>query len=93
MLLDAENGRPIEVEVILGEVVRMAKEKGVPVPVSLISNLLLSPLSKSVLIVCCDFLQAYRNDVCIVGCCPESDIEKIGSCEVVILIIVILTRT
>jgi len=38
MLLDAQKGRPIEVEVILGEVVRMAKEKGVPVPVSLISN-------------------------------------------------------
>jgi 2-dehydropantoate 2-reductase len=34
MLLDAENGRPIEVEVIVGEVVRMAKAKGVSVPVS-----------------------------------------------------------
>jgi len=32
MLLDAQRGRPIEVEVILGEVVRMAKEKGVSVP-------------------------------------------------------------
>jgi len=35
MLLDAENGKPIEVEVIVGEVVRMAKAKGVPVPVSI----------------------------------------------------------
>lgn len=34
MLLDAQNGLPIEVEVILGEVVRMAKEMGVDVPVS-----------------------------------------------------------
>jgi ketopantoate reductase len=34
MLLDAEKGRPMEVEVILGEVVRMAREKRVPVPVS-----------------------------------------------------------
>jgi 2-dehydropantoate 2-reductase len=32
MLLDAQNGLPIEVEVILGEVVRMAKEAGVDVP-------------------------------------------------------------
>jgi len=32
MLLDAESGKPIEVEVIVGEVVRMAKAKGVPVP-------------------------------------------------------------
>lgn len=34
MLLDAEKGRPIEVEVIVGSVVRMARNKGVPVPVS-----------------------------------------------------------
>lgn len=32
MLLDAQNGLPIEVEVILGEVVRMAKEMEVDVP-------------------------------------------------------------
>ncbi|KAG2136025.1 hypothetical protein DEU56DRAFT_364786 [Suillus clintonianus] len=32
MLLDAQNGLPIEVEVIFGEVVRMAKETGVDVP-------------------------------------------------------------
>ena len=36
MLLDAENGRPIEVEVIVGEVIRMAKAKGVSIPVSFI---------------------------------------------------------
>lgn len=34
MLLDVMKERPIEVEVILGEVVRMARERGVPVPVS-----------------------------------------------------------
>lgn len=33
MLLDAENGNPMEVEVIFGEVVRMAKVRGVEVPV------------------------------------------------------------
>ncbi|KAG1737465.1 ketopantoate reductase PanE/ApbA-domain-containing protein [Suillus paluster] len=32
MLLDAQNGLPIEVEVIVGEVVRMAKDVGVDVP-------------------------------------------------------------
>jgi len=32
MLLDAEKGRPMEVEVILGEVVRMARAKGVSIP-------------------------------------------------------------
>ncbi|KAJ4489961.1 hypothetical protein J3R30DRAFT_3678482 [Lentinula aciculospora] len=36
MLLDARNGQPIEVEVILGEVVRMAKERGVSIPASLV---------------------------------------------------------
>lgn len=39
MLLDAQNGLPIEVEVIVGEVVRMAKEMGVDMPVSRISPL------------------------------------------------------
>ncbi|KAJ8092746.1 hypothetical protein PM082_007075 [Marasmius tenuissimus] len=32
MLLDAQNGQPIEVEVIFGEVVRMARERNIPVP-------------------------------------------------------------
>lgn len=35
MLLDAQKGMPIEVEVIFGEVVRTARELDVPVPVSL----------------------------------------------------------
>lgn len=34
MLLDAQRGRPIEVEVIVGSVVRLAREKGVQIPVS-----------------------------------------------------------
>src|ERR1700683_3324342 len=38
MLLDAEKGRPMEVEVILGEVVRMARAKGVSIPVSFVSS-------------------------------------------------------
>lgn len=33
MMLDAERGQPLEVEVILGEVVRMAREHKVEVPV------------------------------------------------------------
>ena len=35
MSLDVERGQPIEVEVILGEVVRMAKERDVDIPVSI----------------------------------------------------------
>lgn len=35
MLLDTEKGPPIEVEAILGEVVRMAKEQKVDTPVSI----------------------------------------------------------
>ena len=34
MLLDVQNRRPFEVEVIVGEVVRMAHERGVEIPVS-----------------------------------------------------------
>ncbi|KAL1760776.1 ketopantoate reductase PanE/ApbA-domain-containing protein [Schizophyllum commune] len=42
MLLDAQKGLPIEVEVIVGEVVRMARERGVSVPrVELLYGLLL----------------------------------------------------
>lgn len=37
MLVDAENNRAIEAEVIFGEVVRIAKEVGVDVPVSRLS--------------------------------------------------------
>jgi 2-dehydropantoate 2-reductase len=35
MLLDVERGQPIEVEVTLGEVVRMARERNVDIPVSI----------------------------------------------------------
>lgn len=35
MLLDAQKGQPIEVEVIVGEVIRMAKAHNVETPVSL----------------------------------------------------------
>ncbi len=38
MMLDAEKGLPIEVEVILGEVVRLAKEYKVDVPVGLANS-------------------------------------------------------
>ena len=34
MMLDVQKGQPIEVEVIIGEVVRMAKSVGVEIPVS-----------------------------------------------------------
>jgi 2-dehydropantoate 2-reductase len=34
MLVDAEKNQPIEVEVILGELVRMAKEFNVDIPVA-----------------------------------------------------------
>ena len=35
-MVDIEHGDPIEVEVIWGEVIRLAKERGVPMPVSAI---------------------------------------------------------
>lgn len=38
MMLDAERGQPLEVEVILGEVVRMARAVNVDVPVRIIYN-------------------------------------------------------
>ena len=38
MMLDMERGQPLEVEVILGEVVRMAEEVGVAIPVSLLHS-------------------------------------------------------
>lgn len=44
MLLDAKGGKPIEVEVIVGEVVRMAKEKGVAVPVGVTRSYTVSKL-------------------------------------------------
>ena len=34
MLVDADEGRPMEVEVIVGEVVREARKRNIPVPVS-----------------------------------------------------------
>lgn len=35
MLVDIEMGRPMELDVVIGEVVRLGREKGVPVPVGL----------------------------------------------------------
>ena len=34
MMLDVQRGKPFEVEVIIGEVVRMARSVGVDIPVS-----------------------------------------------------------
>jgi 2-dehydropantoate 2-reductase len=36
MMLDAQRGKPFEVEVIIGEVVRMARSVGVDIPVSIL---------------------------------------------------------
>ena len=38
MMLDAQRGKPFEVEVIIGEVVRMARSVGVDIPVSALTN-------------------------------------------------------
>lgn len=35
MLLDLEHGRPLELEVVMGEVVRLGRKMGVPMPVSI----------------------------------------------------------
>jgi len=65
MLLDAERGKPIEVEVILGEVVRMAKERNVDIPVRIITEVVsVSGFA--------DFRHsAHRNFVCSAPCCAE----------------------
>ena len=39
MMLDAKKDKPIEVEVIVGEVVRMARSAGVDIPVSTFDEL------------------------------------------------------
>ena len=38
MMLDAQRGKPFEVEVIIGEVVRMARSVGFDIPVSTLTN-------------------------------------------------------
>ena len=40
MMLDVQRGKPFEVEVIIGEVVRMARSVGVDIPVSTSLNCL-----------------------------------------------------
>jgi 2-dehydropantoate 2-reductase len=45
MLLDSELGRPIEVEVILGEVIRLARRHNVKMPVSCVFYFLLACLN------------------------------------------------
>lgn len=67
MHVDAENDRPIEVEVIFGEVVRMAKERNIEIPVKRIH---LSVFCWS--LNTCDF-KAHRNAVCNASCCTKSD--------------------
>ena len=65
MLLDTRKGQPIEVEVIVGEVVRMAKSVGVEIPVSKI-NLVLPFLYVHVVIL--NGFVAYRNPLCSFAC-------------------------
>lgn len=68
MLLDVERGQPIEVEVILGEVVRMAKERNVDIPVS-IADADNVPIDQ-----CSDLGRPARRDsVCSPPCCAESN--------------------
>lgn len=45
MLLDVEKGQPLEVEVIFGEVVRMAKARNMEIPVNIMSFVRLNQLS------------------------------------------------
>lgn len=73
MLLDSMKGRPMEVESILGEVVRTARELAVPVPVSVVFRGLLRGRMG-----CAEFggWLAHRDDVCSLGSCPESNHTK-----------------
>lgn len=66
MLLDYRNASPIEVEVIFGEVVRMARERNVPLPVSFNWRTLWS-------IRWIDALLAHRDIVCAVDRGTEPD--------------------
>jgi Ketopantoate reductase PanE/ApbA C terminal len=72
MLLDLERGRPIEVEVILGEVVRMARKSGVSMPVSNISKKNFNGSYSGNLFV------AHRNAVRVASCGAEPDIAEVG---------------
>ena len=67
MLLDVQKGLPIEVEVIFGEVVRIARELDVPVPVSLESISLVSWNSLHY------FHLANRNAIWFVVSCAKPD--------------------
>lgn len=47
MLLDIENGRPFEVEVVIGSVVRLAREHGIELPLVEFTYTLLKGLQGS----------------------------------------------
>lgn len=47
--MDVEQGRPFEVEVIIGSVVRMAAEKGYPTPLLDFTYTMLKGLQQSIL--------------------------------------------
>ena len=64
MLLDAQKGQPMEVEVVIGEVVRMAKSVGVEIPVSKTNTVLF--LYAHVVIL--NGFIAYRNPLCSFTC-------------------------
>jgi len=71
MLLDAERGQLIEVEVILGEVVRMAQEWQVDMPVSIATaDNVLHRLTWFFLTL---GVQGVWDPVFSSPCCPESD--------------------
>lgn len=49
LLIDVEQSRPFEVEVIIGSVVRMARDKGYPVPLLDFTYTMLKGLQQSIL--------------------------------------------
>ena len=66
MLLDAQKGQPIELEVTIGEVVRMAKSVGAEIPVSktnlvllLYAHVVIYSVQKLFMLFCLSFKTKY----------------------------------
>lgn len=72
MLLDLRQGKPLEVEVIVGEVVRMAKARGVAVPVRAYkSGINLTLMQRPFYLAC-------RDALCTPHCCTEPGLARTG---------------
>jgi hypothetical protein len=78
MLLDAEHDRPLEVEPIIGEVVRMGRKFNVEMPVSYIVTSSRVPFG---LFIC----TAHRDAIRPIGRCTKSNFAEIGGTKVAVI--------